>query len=136
MTNKKLHHIIKSVSNTVEGTEGNWKFSIDTITFYCLTDTLHNRMRIIAPITEISNCTEKEINECMKANFHSALDIRYAISDEIIWSAFIHPLKELTKNQVIDGISQVYSGVKTFGTHYSSGALSFLTEEERKSRLN
>ncbi len=136
MTNKKLRSIISSITDTIEGNEGNWKFVIKDITFFCLTDTLHNRMRIIAPIVEITRITEKEIKKAMEANFHSALDIRYAISEDVVWSAFIHPLKELTKNQVVDAISQVYSGVKTFGSHYSSGSLSFLTEEERKSRLN
>jgi len=63
--------------------------------------------------------------ECMEANFHTALDSKYAISNNILWSAFIHPLKELTERQLIDAVSQVYSAARTFGSSYSSGALSF-----------
>ena len=93
-------------------------------------------MRIISPIQKMSNVSQEQIDRCMQANFHTALDIRYAVSDDILWSAFIHPLEELTKEQVMSAISQVYSGVKTFGTHYSSGALSFPTSDERKNSQN
>ena len=72
----------------------------------------------------------------MKANFHTALDARYAISDGILWAAFIHPLKELTTEQVKSAITQVYSCARTFGTHYSGGTLIFPTDEERKSKNN
>ena len=93
-------------------------------------------MRIIAPIVEINEVTDEQLRRCMQANFHSALDIRYAISDDLLWSAFIHPLKELTKEQVFSALSQVYSGVKTFGTYYSSGELNFPTKEERDAQKN
>lgn len=136
MNNQELYKIIQKNADHIEGTEGYWKFEIKDIAFMCLTDELHNRMRIIAPIKEASDITDAQLSMCMKANFHTTLDIRYAISDDILWAAFIHPLKELTQYQVIDAISQVYSSVKTFGSTYSSGSLGFLTEEERKSRLN
>ena len=98
----------------------------------CITDEFHNRMRIISPINETKNLSDDEMTKCMEANFHTALDVKYAVSDDILWTAYIHPLKELTKDQVISAISQLYSCVKTFGTTYSSGALSFPTSEDRE----
>ncbi|SNR17239.1 hypothetical protein [Tenacibaculum jejuense] len=136
MNNEKLLHVLKQHAHNIEGNEGYWSFQINEIAFMCLTDKLHNRMRIIAPITEADDLTDAQLSLCMEANFHTTLDIRYAISDGILWSAFIHPLKELTEHQIEDALSQVYSSVKTFGSTYSSGSLSFLTEEERKFRLN
>lgn len=136
MDNQKLNAIIYTLSDEIEGNEGNWQFIIDSTLFICLTDELHNRMRIISPIVEIKNMTDDQIKSCMEANFHSALDVRYAISEEVLWSAFIHPLTELTKEQVISAIAQVYSCAKTFGTSYSSGALSFPRREERDARKN
>lgn len=136
MDNDKLNSIFYTVSDTIQGQDGQWQFVIDSVMFYCLTDKLHNRMRIIAPIMPEGDVSQDELKKCMEANFHTALDIRYALSDGVVWSAFIHPLKELTKEQVISALSQVYSGVKTFGTHYSSGELSFPTNEERKSSQN
>ena len=125
MNNEKLGEIITEISEAVEGGNGSWQFVIDSTVFICLTDENHNRMRIISPITEIGNMTQEQMIECMEANFHSMLDSNYALSDGVLWSTFIHPLNELTVEQVLSAISQVYSGVKTFGTHYSSGLLSF-----------
>lgn len=136
MNNEKLNSIIYTLSDEVKGQAGNWQFIIDSTLFLCITDELHNRMRIIAPIVEINEVTDEQLRRCMQANFHSALDIRYAISDDLLWSAFIHPLKELTKEQVFSALSQVYSGVKTFGTYYSSGELNFPTKEERDAQKN
>ncbi len=136
MNNDILYKILVDTVDHIEGSKGYWKFEIKDISFMCLTDELHNRMRIIAPIVKANTLNNDKLTSCMKANFHTALDIKYAISDGILWATFIHPLKELTKHQVIDALSQVFSGVKTFGSTYSSGSLSFLTDEERKSRLN
>lgn len=131
MDNDKLNSIIYTISDQVEGVNGRWEFLIDSTYFICLTDEFHNRMRIISPINEMKNILNIQINNCMEANFHTALDVKYAISDEVLWVVYIHPLKELSKDQLLSAISQVYSGVKTFGTTYSSGALSFPTSEER-----
>jgi len=136
MNNQKLYGIIYTLSDQIEGENGSWRFSIDSTLFICLTDELHNRMRIISPIQEMSKVSAEQINRCMQANFHSALDVKYAISDDILWSVFIHPLQELSKEQVISGISQVYSCANTFGSEYSGGSLSFPTEEERDAKKN
>jgi len=125
MTNEDLDLIIKNVCKIVKGRHGNWEFKINTTHFICLTDEHHNRMRIIAPITKISDVSSEQLNKCMEANFHTAFDTKYAVSNGILWSVFIHPLKELSQKQVIDAISQVYSTVNTFGTSYSSGNLIF-----------
>lgn len=125
MTNEQLEVIIKNITTKMRGQNGHWEFEIDNTRFICLTDVTHNRMRIISPIAEADKVTPEQMRACMDANFHTALDSRYAISNNILWSAFIHPLEELTERQAIDGISQVYSAVRTFGSSYSSGALSF-----------
>jgi len=51
--------------------------------------------------------------------------VKYALSDEVIWSVFIHPLKELSDHQVLDAIDQVYNASVTFGATYSSTNLVF-----------
>jgi len=136
MDNKGLFEILNSISDKIEGRPGNWKFSIDDTIFICLTDEFHNRMRFISPIRKISDVEDHEIRRCMEANFHTALDAKYAISDDLMWAVFIHPLKELTKEQTISAISQVYSCAKTYGTTYSGGSLSFPTQDERDARKN
>ncbi len=135
MSNEQLEKIINIVSEEVVGESGNWQFVIDSVIFICLTDVNHNRMRIISPIVEVKEMTDDEMLKCMEANFHTALDSKYAISEGVLWSVFIHPLQELTDEQVVSGISQVYSGVKTYGTYYSSGVLSFPKSESKKKKV-
>lgn len=59
----------------------------------------------------------------LEANFHSALDARYATSDGVLYAAFIHPLSPLTEAEVRSAVAQVASLVRSFGTTYSSGEL-------------
>lgn len=124
-SNKILGEILNRVSDHVEGQEGSWQFEIEQRIFICLTDENNNRMRIITPVIEVKNLSEKQMKHALVANFHTALDVKYAISDEILWSVFIHPLKELTEDQILDAISQVFYAAETFGTIYSSSNLTF-----------
>ncbi len=134
MTNDKLEEIITQVADTVAGGDGQWQFAIKERLFLVVTDATHNRMRIISPVDDISNLTEGEILNALVANFHTALDVKYAISDEMLWSVFIHPLRELTDEQVEDAIIQVYNAAATFGTTYSSTNLSFPGNTKKKER--
>ncbi len=87
----------------------------------------------------MNNITRIEIF-FFKPNFHSALDVRYAESDGVMWVAFIHPLKELSKEQVEDAIRQVFAANLTFGTTYTSTDLVFPApgnqDEEEKEEEN
>jgi len=130
MNNQELDLIIRQTCNFIDGGQGHWKFDIDGVGFICMTDEHYNRMRIISPIVLVKNTDQQTIMKCMEANFHTALDAKYAISDGVIWSAFIHPLKQLTEGQVIDAISQVHSCAKTFGKTFSSGDLNFPKGED------
>lgn len=135
MNNQKLSEIIEKVSDSIQGENGNWQFMIGNVLFYCITDENYNRMRIISPIVEVKKMNQELMYNSLIANFHTALDVKYAISDAILWSAFIHPLKELTSHQIEDAISQVYNANRTFGSTFSSTNLVFpgnISEEEEK----
>ncbi|MEM6684959.1 MAG: hypothetical protein AAF617_04105 [Bacteroidota bacterium] len=138
MNNEKLETLLTAHSDSIQGQTGNWRFAINDTFFICVTDATNNRMRIISPITEVSNVDEQVLKNCLTANFHTALDVKYAISDAILWSVFIHPLKELSDAQVIDAIAQVYNANYTFGTIYSSTNLSFpgATEQKKEKPTN
>ncbi len=125
MTNNSLQEIINQKADTLGGTKGNWKFIYKEIPMLCVTDEQNNRMRIISPITESDNLDKDLLLDSMTANFHSALDVKYAISNGILWSVYIHPLKELTNQQVESAISQVYYAARTFGTTFTSTELIF-----------
>lgn len=135
MNNKKLEEIFKLASDTLIGQPGSWELHIGELPMLCITDEKHNRMRIITPIKTVEESSAEEIMNCMEANFHTALDVKYAISDGVIWVAFIHPLKELSEVQVIDALSQVWAGAMTYGTTYSSTNLTFPKREESEKEI-
>ncbi len=132
MNNADLEKIIYVVSDTIQGTTGNWQFVIEDKLFICVTDENHNRMRIISPIIEEFKLSNSDRQKLLEANFHAALDARYAIANDYLWAVFIHPLKELSKEQVMDAINQVYTAVLTYGTTYNSTGLSFPGNEKGK----
>ncbi len=125
MTNEKLQDIYTSVSNSIQGNPGAWQFFIKEIPLLSITDTNHNRMRIMSPIADSNSLSDELIKAALVANFHTALDVKYAVSDGILWSVFIHPLKELSEPQVKDAVSQVYHAHINFGTSFASTALAF-----------
>lgn len=135
MNNDKLGKILYVLADSIEGVPGNWKFKIQDRTFLCLTDEYHNRMRIVSPIIEQDKLSYPDLIKSLTANFHTVLDVKYALSDEILWSVFIHPLKELTKNQVIDAVEQVYAAANTYGSVFSSTNLVFPNKKQTPSSI-
>jgi hypothetical protein len=61
----------------------------------------------------------------MQANFDTALDARYAVAQNLVWGAFLHPLDTLTQRDFAAGILQTHAVGETFGTTFSSGAISY-----------
>jgi len=110
------------------------QFKINDGLLMCIYDSNANRMRIISPIVEREKLNEDELLNALVANFHSALDVKYALSDEIIWSVYTHPLKELSEAQVIDAIQQVYAAAITFGGSYSSTNMVFPGNTKKKKK--
>lgn len=134
MNNENLEKILYVISDSLQGQPGGWEFTVNGLPMLCMTDQHNNRMRIISPVREMTEVSDEQIKEAMAANFHSALDVKYAISNDILWVAYIHPLKELSKDQVISAISQVYNAYITFGTSYSSTDLVFPNPKDKNKK--
>lgn len=142
MTNDKLQEIYTTASDSINGTSGGWQFFIKEVPLISITDETHNRMRIISPIADSNSLNDELIKAALVANFHTALDVKYAVSDGILWAVFIHPLKELSEHQVKDAVSQVYYANINFGTTFTSTSLTFPghinsegKQEEKKDKL-
>ena len=125
MNNLKLGEIIQMMGDSVEGQSGAWQFMYEDRMMIVITDEGFNRMRIISPIIEVQELTSEYLHKALIANFHTALDVKYAISDEVMWSVFLHPLKELSGSQFRDAVRQVYNAADSFGTTFSSTDLVF-----------
>lgn len=103
-----------------------WQFAHQDIPMACLVDPNFDRMRFIAPITEVGELDDATKDAVLEANFHTALDARYASSNGLLFAAFIHPLSSLDEPLARSALDQVASLVHTFGTQYSSGNLEFV----------
>jgi hypothetical protein len=121
----ELAAVIEREGEDIQGGDGAWEFSIDGVRMACLTDMHFGRMRLIAPIVHVEDLEEGQRDAMLEANFHTALDARYALSGGVVYSAFIHPLSPLSEDQLRSAMSQVATLVQSFGTSYTSGMLMF-----------
>ena len=111
----RLRALIFGLADQAEGGEHAWHFIYRGVQMACMTDSGYGRMRIVAPIIEASELRPDHMYAMLDANYHSALDARYAISDGMVMVAFIHPLAPLDEGLVESAMRQVASAVKTFG---------------------
>jgi len=125
MSNAKISALLEKLELDVQGDEGNWRFELSGRLVMIITDESADRMRVIAPIVSSAELSEELLRRAMQSNFDSALDARYAIAKETLWSAFIHPLSSLSEHELLLGIGQVVNLVTTFGSSFSSGLLLF-----------
>ncbi len=130
MTSKALEEIINELSEDVKVEGNSVQFSFQGVSMFLIHDTNADRMRLVSPIIETKNLQAGMLEKAMEANFHTALDARYAISDGIVWSVFIHPLSDLQPSFFKSAILQVATARATFGDQYTSGALLFGVEQD------
>jgi hypothetical protein len=98
-------------------------FTFNQVQMAAISDVVHDRMRIIAPVTSYDELDEAAKDTIMEANFRSALDARYAVSNGVLYSAYIHQLSPLTEAQLQSAMMQVSNLLLTYGGQYSSGEL-------------
>jgi hypothetical protein len=125
----KLEELLALLERTVEdfrASPTHWQFAHQDIPMACLVDANFDRMRFIAPITETADLDDASKEAVLEANFHTALDARYASSNGLLFAAFIHPLGSLDERLARSALDQVASLVLTFGNQYTSGSLEFV----------
>jgi len=125
LTQESLHAIIAEAAQGFRA-EGNVAaFRLGETQLLCVSDALADRMRIIAPVKRLEEATPEELLAALEANFHTVLDARYAVSNGVIFAAYLHPLSSLTREQILDAMHQVAAARASFGTGYSSGGPAF-----------
>lgn len=117
---KNLKLTLAQRAQVIEEDNNVIQYELDGLRIYLITDENANRMRLMSPVQEESKLTSDDLTTLMKANYDRALDAKYAISNGILWSVYAHPLKELTKEQLIDALYQVKNLVNNYGTTYTS----------------
>lgn len=121
----QMDEVIKALDSKATRTGNSWQFTLEERVMLVVTDATAGRMRIITPIALITDLPEGALQRLMQANFDTALDARYAVAQDLVWGAFLHPLDTLTQRDFASGILQTHSIGETFGTTFSSGAISY-----------
>jgi hypothetical protein len=125
MNQARLENIVKEMAEQSKGEGGVVEFRYQGMNMYLISDVNHDRMRVIMPVAEYSALTREQIDRPMEANFHTALDARYALSNDVLYAAYIHPLSDLSEAQIKSAVAQVFNLAATFGGDYSSGLLRY-----------
>jgi hypothetical protein len=126
-TQEKIENLVKMSQNTevVEEEKGYILFKYLGTKMALLSDEEHNRMRIISPITNYSSLAPKIKDSLMDSNFHLTLDARYAVSEDTLYAAFMHPLSTLREEDFYSALKQVFNLTVNFGKTYSSAQIAF-----------
>lgn len=125
MTLDRMNTIVEHNGEQVVRQGGIWELHYDGVPLTIVTDVRADRMRIVAAVEQLANLTPDQREAIMTANFHTALDARYAVSRGLVFSTFIHPLSTLHPDDLASGIRQTATLARTFGTTYNSGVLVF-----------
>lgn len=125
MTLERLDQILRALDPNIETNGRIWQLTVANTPVLIVTDPENDRMRALSPVKEVAELEEGALQRMMQANFDSALDARYAIAKDMVWSTYIHPFGPLEKDQLISGIGQVVNLAQTYGTLYSGGAMQF-----------
>ncbi|MEM1194495.1 MAG: hypothetical protein AAGH57_00200 [Pseudomonadota bacterium] len=121
----RMEAVISALDDEALRSGNTWEFSLEERRILAVTDPIAGRMRLITPIAEADSLPEGGMIRLMQANFDTALDARYAVANGLVWGTFIHPLDSLTTRDFASGVLQTKSLADTFGTTFSSGALSY-----------
>lgn len=117
--------IVTTIDEDAQLTANGATFTIDDTTVTLVFDIDADRMRLFSQIAPSDGLSGPQLRRLMQANFDTALDARYAVAQGQLWSTFIHPLTSLTQDDFVSALAQTVTLVKTYGTTYSSGAMSF-----------
>lgn len=136
MTIERLDNILRSEVDNVDGESGQWRFSVGGRAVVVLADAQNDRMRVFSPVLPAEELTAQQVQAMLAANFHTALDARYAVADGAVVALYLHPLETLQANNFRSALRQVVSLAETFGTSYSSNELNFgLRQRQQPSDL-
>jgi len=126
MTMDRINTIITRLDDKVEKPRnGFWRFTVAGATVIVVGDVTFDRLRILVGIQSAKELTQDQLMQIAKSNYDTALDARYAISQEILWSMYAHPLKSLGDRQFISAIGQTVNLAVSYGDGYSSGGILF-----------
>jgi hypothetical protein len=125
MDNERLEHVLEQHSQVIDAGDGRWLVEFAGRRMLVVTDDEQDRMRIMAIVVPYDQLQPRDFRVLLAANFDRTLDARYATAGGYLWAVYLHPLAELTGDQVAEGLRQVASLAENFGASYAASDLTF-----------
>jgi hypothetical protein len=117
--------LLDSYLTELEGQPGFWRGSRNEVPVFVFSDDSHDRMRIMAPIGVVEDLDAELLHVLLQANYDRALDARYAMRGNELWSVVVHPLATLATDDLPSLFDQVVLLVKNTGSTFASTELVF-----------
>lgn len=117
--------VVTMIDEDASITSNGATFEVDGTPVTLVFDVNADRMRLFTRVSSSDGLSGAQLKRLMQANFDTALDARYAIAGGQVWSTYMHPLVSLSQDDFVSAIAQTVTLVRTYGTTFSSGALSF-----------
>jgi hypothetical protein len=125
MTTQAMGKLLDSYLTDLEGQPGFWRGVRNDVPVFVFSDDEHDRMRIMAPIGVVEELDSDLLHVLLQANYDRALDARYAMRGNELWSVVVHPLATLATDDLPAMFDQVTTLVKNTGSSFSSTELVF-----------
>ncbi|QMU56930.1 MAG: hypothetical protein GKR98_01130 [Boseongicola sp.] len=101
------------------------ELTIEDVPLLVIVDPRSDRLRAMVPIRSTDDMSDDDLRRVLQANFDTALAARYAVAQGRLWGTFLHPLSPLQRDELISELGQTVNLALTYGTLFTSGALSF-----------
>jgi len=125
MTTQAMGKLLDSYLTDLEGQPGFWRGVRNEVPVFVFSDDEHDRMRIMAPIGVVEELEPDLLHVLLQANYDRALDARYAMRGNELWSVVVHPLATLATDDLPAMFDQVVLLVKNTGSTFASTELVF-----------
>jgi hypothetical protein len=125
MTTQAMGKLLESYLTDLEGQPGFWRGVRNDVPVFVFSDDEHDRMRIMAPIGVVEELDADLLHVLLQANYDRALDARYAMRGNELWSVVVHPLATLATDDLPAMFDQVTTLVKNTGSSFASTELVF-----------
>jgi hypothetical protein len=125
MTTQAMSKLLDSYLTELEGQPGFWRGVRNEVPVFVFSDDEHDRMRIMAPIGVVEELEPDLLHVLLQANYDRALDARYAMRGNELWSVVVHPLATLATDDLPEMFDQVTTLVKNTGSTFASTELVF-----------
>ncbi|MBI5167987.1 MAG: hypothetical protein HZA61_00725 [Candidatus Eisenbacteria bacterium] len=125
MTTQAMGKLLESYLQDFEGQPGFWRGTRHDVPVFVFSDDEHDRMRLMSPIGIIEELDTDLLHALLMANYDRALDARYAMRGQELWSVVVHPLATLATDDLPSLFDQVVTLAKNTGTSFASTELVF-----------